>query len=166
LFYWHVNISHFKTSDKRVKRTKDNIFCIESNCSRTVVKSWVIKNNLIPYTCNVCGCDNHWQGKIMPLILDHINGINNDNRLENLRFLCSNCDSIQDTYKSKNREKKINLTKKQKKEEYIKFWKETIIENNIDFSKKTWGVELSKILSKTPQYCLKFIKTNLPEFIK
>jgi len=39
----------------------------------------------------------------MPLILDHINGVNNDNRLENLRFVCSNCDSQLDTYKSRNR---------------------------------------------------------------
>jgi len=41
-------------------------------------------------------------GKPMPLILDHINGINNDNRIENLRFVCSNCDTQLPTYKSKN----------------------------------------------------------------
>jgi 5-methylcytosine-specific restriction endonuclease McrA len=50
-------------------------------------------------------------GKIMPLILDHINGISNDNRIENLRFLCSNCDSIQDTYKGRNR----NISPQRKK---------------------------------------------------
>lgn len=49
------------------------------------------------------GLGSEWQGKPMPLILDHINGINNDNRLENLRFVCSNCDSQLPTYKSKNR---------------------------------------------------------------
>jgi hypothetical protein len=38
----------------------------------------------------------------MVLILDHINGYNNDNRIENLRFVCSNCDSQLDTYKSRN----------------------------------------------------------------
>ena len=47
--------------------------------------------------------DAEWCGKPMPLILDHINGINNDNRLENLRFVCSNCDSQLDTYKSRNK---------------------------------------------------------------
>ena len=46
----------------------------------------------------------------MPLILDHINGINNDNRIENLRFLCSNCDSIQSTYKSKTVKNEISKT--------------------------------------------------------
>ena len=34
--------------------------------------------------------------------LDHVNGNNRDNRLENLRFLCPNCHSQTDTYKGKN----------------------------------------------------------------
>lgn len=66
-------------------------------------KRFIIKNNIIPYICDECKCDDNWRGKKMPLILDHINGVRDDNRLENLRFLCSNCDSIQDTYKSKNK---------------------------------------------------------------
>ena len=40
--------------------------------------------------------------KKMALELDHINGINNDNRLENLRWLCPNCHAITDTYAGKN----------------------------------------------------------------
>ena len=32
-----------------------------------------------------------WQGKPLTLILDHINGKNNDDRLENLRWVCPNC---------------------------------------------------------------------------
>lgn len=34
--------------------------------------------------------------------LDHINGIPNDNRKVNLRFICPNCDSQLDTYCGKN----------------------------------------------------------------
>ena len=61
-----------------------------------------LKENLINYECACCGIGPIWQNKPMPLILDHINGVNNDNRLENLRFVCSNCDSQLSTYKSKN----------------------------------------------------------------
>lgn len=43
----------------------------------------------------------------MSLILDHINGINNDNRLENLRIVCPNCDATLDTYKSKNKRMRV-----------------------------------------------------------
>jgi hypothetical protein len=40
-----------------------------------------------------------------------------------------------------------------------------ILEKNIDFSKKTWGTEVSKIMLKTPQYCLGYIKKYLPHLI-
>lgn len=76
-----------------------------STYPRGCVKKRIIANNLIPYVCSCCGIGPEWHGKEMPLILDHINGINNDNRLENLRFVCSNCDSTLPTYKSRNRKK-------------------------------------------------------------
>lgn len=74
-----------------------------NNSIRVPLKRFIIRNNIIPYLCNECGCDDNWRGKKMPLILDHINGVRDDNKLTNLRFLCSNCDSIQDTYKGKNK---------------------------------------------------------------
>ena len=51
----------------------------------------------VPYACTTCGI-NEWQGKPLTLHLDHINGINNDNRIENLRLLCPNCHSQTETY--------------------------------------------------------------------
>lgn len=51
--------------------------------------------------CSVCGIEN-WCGKPLIFILDHINGKPNDWRVENLRLVCSNCDSQLPTYKSKN----------------------------------------------------------------
>ena len=72
---------------------------------RVVIRRRIIKENLIPYKCAICGIDS-WNGKKLSLELDHINGINNDNRIENLRFLCPNCHSQTITYGSKNSVKK------------------------------------------------------------
>ena len=79
------------------------VFVENSTYARHNLKRRILNQNLIEYRCACCGVDAVWNGKPMPLILDHINGVNNDNRLENLRFVCSNCDSQLDTYKSKNR---------------------------------------------------------------
>lgn len=74
-----------------------------SNYPRHSLKARILEKKLIEYRCACCGIGPEWQNKPMPLILDHINGTNNDNRLENLRFVCSNCDTQLPTYKSKNR---------------------------------------------------------------
>jgi len=49
----------------------------------------------------------------MSLILDHINGVNNDHRLENLQIVCPNCNAALSTHSDKNvkREKKIKIPK-------------------------------------------------------
>lgn len=44
-----------------------------------------------------------WQGKKIPLELDHINGNHFDNRIENLRILCRNCHGLTETFCSKNK---------------------------------------------------------------
>ncbi len=49
-----------------------------------------------PYRCALCDLT-EWRGKALVLHLDHVNGINNDNRLTNLRFLCPNFHSQTDT---------------------------------------------------------------------
>ena len=83
------------------KVSPEELFCENSKHPRSVLRRTIIANKLIPYTCAICGIT-EWQGKNLSLELDHINGINNDNRLENLRFLCPNCHSQTVTYGSKN----------------------------------------------------------------
>ncbi|MDB4314432.1 hypothetical protein N9955_00110 [bacterium] len=53
--------------------------------------------------CSCCLIKNTWNGKSLNLHLDHINGINNDNRLNNLRWLCPNCHSQTETYTGRNK---------------------------------------------------------------
>ena len=54
-----------------------------------------IRNALLeigrPYLCNVCNQKPEWNGKPLCLHIDHIDGNLNDDRKENLRFLCPNC---------------------------------------------------------------------------
>lgn len=87
-----------------VKVDPTKLLTTNSNHNRSVLRRYIIKNNLIPYKCAICGTV-EWQGKTLSLELDHINGINNDNRLENLRFLCPNCHSQTTTYGSRNQQR-------------------------------------------------------------
>lgn len=53
--------------------------------------------------CIICNMKPIWLGKPLPFILDHISGDSTDNNRENLRMVCSNCDSQLPTYKAKNK---------------------------------------------------------------
>lgn len=48
--------------------------------------------------CELCGQGEDWNGRQMAMILDHINGIPTDNRIENLQIVCPNCAATLDTH--------------------------------------------------------------------
>jgi 5-methylcytosine-specific restriction endonuclease McrA len=62
------------------------------------LKKRLISENYLNKICTECGITDSWNGKPIVLHLDHINGTNNDHRLENLRLLCPNCHSQTDTW--------------------------------------------------------------------
>jgi 5-methylcytosine-specific restriction endonuclease McrA len=51
-----------------------------------------------------------WEGQLIPLELDHINGDHDDNRLENLRLLCPNCHALTETYRGRNVRRRRTLS--------------------------------------------------------
>lgn len=54
--------------------------------------------------CSICGITD-WMGKAAPLVCDHISGDSSDNKIENFRLVCCNCDAQLPTFKSKNKGK-------------------------------------------------------------
>lgn len=83
------------------RKTNEEVFVENSNYGRTHLKKRIIKQQLIEYSCSFCNNNGFWNNEKLSLHLDHINGINNDNRLSNLRFLCPNCHSQTPTYAGK-----------------------------------------------------------------
>jgi len=85
---------------------KDILVENSSYSNRSELKKRLIKKGFLDYKCYECGIIN-WRGRRLSLHLDHINGMCNDNRLENLRLLCPNCHSLTETYSKGSKGRKI-----------------------------------------------------------
>lgn len=86
------------------KKPNSEVFVEHSTHNRHSLKKRLVKENLLPYKCK-CGNEGEWQGTKLVLQLDHINGIPDDNRLENLRFICPNCHSQTNNFAGKSHKK-------------------------------------------------------------
>lgn len=95
-----ISIAHFIQKEK-VIRTEDNVFCINSTADQSTLRKFY-KNKRPQEKCDICGQNLIWNNKPLVLILDHINGNNTDNRIENLRWVCGNCNSQLETTNARN----------------------------------------------------------------
>jgi hypothetical protein len=104
---WGVSTDHFDPTATRSRGTSvrplAELLVENSNYKRSHLKRRLYGEGLKERRCEMCGQGEEWQGSRMALILDHINGVANDNRLENLRIVCPNCAATLETHCGRNK---------------------------------------------------------------
>jgi hypothetical protein len=126
---YNIDISHFdfgrsnsKNRECTQKKELSEILVENSTYSHTaLLKERLYNEGLKERKCELCGQGEIWMDKNMSLILDHINGINDDHRIDNLRIICANCGATLSTHCGKNRNLKTPFGKyiKENKKNHI-----------------------------------------------
>jgi hypothetical protein len=91
---WGIDTSHFDPDAARRRadaRPIEEILVEGSTYSRNHLKARLYAAGLKQPICELCGQGDVWRGRPLALILDHVNGVRDDNRLVNLRIVCPNC---------------------------------------------------------------------------
>lgn len=118
---WNIDTSHFVPNRGGWNRGQENkgrwglpeipleeVLVENSSYNRSRLKQRLLKVGLKRNECELCGQGPTWNGKLLVLQLDHVNGVHDDNRLDNLRMICPNCHTQTPTFCSRNRKTKTS----------------------------------------------------------
>lgn len=101
---WGIPTAHFdpraarREAPLRPAQPLSEILVEGSTYSRNHLKARLYREGLKERRCEMCGVGELWHGRRMSLILDHINGVRDDHRYDNLRIVCPNCAATLDTH--------------------------------------------------------------------
>jgi predicted nucleic-acid-binding Zn-ribbon protein len=162
---FNIDITHFtgkawnvglKYKPFHVKIDLKDILVENSSYTNTnKLKQRLISEGLKTHKCEKCG-NVEWLKEKIKLELHHINGVNNDNRIENILLLCPNCHATTNFFRGNN---KLSALSEMKEVEYRKF-RETLTDNadgNPEPSfviKRKEGAETLHGIPKTKKYCI------------
>jgi 5-methylcytosine-specific restriction endonuclease McrA len=110
--YFDLNTSHFTgqgwnkgktlSPKRKIKEYLSNKHSITSHRLRLRL----IHEGVFAHQCMNCKRKS-WQGNPIPLELEHVDGNNKNNNLDNLKLLCPNCHALTPTYRGKNKKSSI-----------------------------------------------------------
>jgi len=97
----HIKLGAFSNVGRNFAKkaiSLEKIMVKNSTYSRKSLKRRLLEEEILENKCSICDQDPIHNGIELVMVLDHINGTRDDNRKENLRLLCPNCNSQQITF--------------------------------------------------------------------